>query len=110
MELRDAISRYCGLRDCEECNLRDVWVKACDDSEPNFGSGTCIDINECSDEAIERAFDILVALAPKTVKHKDIGKALDELILQMIESAKTFADTSPDAYVSAIERLMALRR
>ena len=114
MELRDAISRYCGLRECEECNLRDVWVKACDDSEPNYGDGTCIDINECSDEAIERAFDILVALAPRAkreaVKNDEIGEALDELILKMMESAKTFADTSPDAYVSAIERLMALRR
>lgn len=114
MELRDEISRYCSLRECEECNLRDVWVEACDDSEPTAGFGKCLDIDACSDEAIERAFDILTALAPRVkreaVKNDEVGKALDELILKMMESAKFFADTSPDAYVSAIERLMALRR
>ena len=89
-------------------------MEACDDSEPSAGFGKCLDINACSDEAIERAFDILTALAPRAkkeaVKNDEIGKALDELILKMMESAKLFADTSPDAYVSAIERLMALRR
>ena len=104
MELRDAISRYCEEHGCERCKLRNKWVMAMP-SEPKCGDD-CLEIGRCSDEAIEVAFDIVSSggAAPA------ISDALDALILKMLKSAAMFADTSPDAYLSAIERLMALRK